>query len=417
MSLFSLPLFNRWLEEVLLSASRQVTISLKTTKLSHQETKERISKVQRRIKELQESQQRKFDELSQHQSEILAGIIAKLSEYFKSEGMVKQFCYWSPNEAPEVKETWQLTKDEVLKCISKRTQQLIQNWEDETHEFASAQDSLTKFCCKKYDIIEAEIQKVGEQVLLDVDDIDITQDEDETQTHSRAKSRKVAKGSAPTTWLRQGLAPVTVGSPIKTLGLFKTVKKKFHYKGKRKRYQEDPSGYMSKRSKKCLAVISTQDRLLPFINEQLKDAVQCLKQIKEKMLKLLESESMLYQRLLDDNRSNTEKREIYEPLAMEAEFLRRELSVFSLREMRKSDFTRDELKWDEHRQSIIGRGSFSTVYRGILTQSGKPEVKVALKEYIHPLSTSNVWHFVDEEKALRFVLNNHEKRRLPFRNL
>ena len=24
------------------------------------------------------------------------------------------------------------------------------------------------------------------------------------------------------------------------------------------------------------------------------------------------------------------------------------------------------------------------------------------------MSASNVWHFVDEEKALRFVLNNHE---------
>ena len=110
-------------------------------------------------------------------------------------------------------------------------------------------------------------------------------------------------------------------------------------------------------------------------------------------------------------------RETYEPLAMEAEFLKRELTVFSLTEMRKSDFTRDELKWDEHRQSIIGRGSFSTVYRGILTQSGKPEVEVAIKEYRHPPSISNVWHFVDEEKALRFVLNNHGKRRLPLRNL
>ena len=102
---------------------------------------------------------------------------------------------------------------------------------------------------------------------------------------------------------------------------------------------------------------------------------------------------------------------------MEAEFLRRELTVFSLTEMRKSDFTRDELKWDENRQSIIGRRNFSTVYRGILTQSGKPEVKVAIKEYIHPLSTSNVWHFVDEEKALRFVSNNRKKRGLPLRNL
>ena len=67
------------------------------------------------MQELQESQQRKFDELSKYQSEILEDIIAKLSEHFKSEETVKQLCEWSPDEAPEVKETWQLTKDEVLK--------------------------------------------------------------------------------------------------------------------------------------------------------------------------------------------------------------------------------------------------------------------------------------------------------------
>ena len=137
--------------------SRQVKMFLKTTKLSHQETKGKISKVQRRIQELQESQQCKFDELSKYQSEILEDIIAKLSEYFKSDETVKKFCKWSLNEAPKVKETWQQTKDEVLKCISKRTQQFIQKWEYETHEFATAQVSPAKFCFEKYDIMEEEI--------------------------------------------------------------------------------------------------------------------------------------------------------------------------------------------------------------------------------------------------------------------
>ena len=257
--------------------SRQVKIFLKTTKMSHQETKEKLSKAKTRIQDLKESQQRKFDELSKYQSEILEDIIAKLSKYFKSEETVKQFCEWSPDEAPEVKETWQLTKDEVLKCISKRTQQFVQNWEDETQEFATAQASLTTFCRKNYVIMEEAIHQVEENVFLDAD---------EDATHSREKARKVSKDSAPI-WLRQGLAPVIIGSPLKTLGLLKTVKKKFHYKGKRERYQEDPSAYMSKRSKKCLAMIGTQDRLLPLINEQLEDAIHCLIRLKDKMPKQL----------------------------------------------------------------------------------------------------------------------------------
>ena len=155
------------------------------------------------MEELKESQQRKFDELSKYQSEILTDIIAKLAEYLKSEETVKKFCEWSPDEAPEVKETWQKTKDEVLKCISKRTQQFVQNWEDETHEFANAQNSLAKFCCEKYDIMEKEILQVGEYVLFGADDADITQEEDATETTSRAKSRKVTEDTTPI-WFSKG---------------------------------------------------------------------------------------------------------------------------------------------------------------------------------------------------------------------
>ena len=100
---------------------------------------------------------------------------------------------------------------------------------------------------------------------------------------------------------------------------------------------------MSKRSRKCLKVISTRDRSLPFINEQLEDAVLYLGRIKERIPKLREGDKLIYQRLLEDERGSTEIRKIYEPLNNELESLRREITVYTMRETKQSDFVREEL--------------------------------------------------------------------------
>ena len=166
-------------------------------------------------------------------------------------------------------------------------------------------------------------------------------------------------------------------------------------------YNDDPCSYMSKRSRKFLKVIATEERLIPFISTQLEDAVRFLTQIKEKISQLREGDRKLYKQLLEDKRSKTVIKEVYEPLKIQINLLQRGLTVYRVNEVRKSDFTDEELKCDEKWESIIGNGSFSTVYRGVLRRKGQLEIEVALKRYRDPLTTNNVWHFVDEERTLR----------------
>ena len=256
--------------------------------------------------------------------------------------------------------------------------------------------------------MEKEIHQVEEYVFSDEVDTEVKQEEYAIRIRPRALSVlsrriKFITGALPS-WQRQGIAPLAVRSSwsMSDLSL-----KKLDEKIERQRYQDDPCGYMSQTSRKCLVLIGSQDRLLPFIKEQLKDAIDCLNRIKQRIPKLLKGDREMYQKLLDDDRSKKEIREIYEPLTTEAELLERELNVFNLAEMTKSDSISDELKWGGD-DSIIGSGTFSTVYRGVLAQRRKPEVAVAIKEYKDPLTTRNLWHyFVDEEKPLRFVKNTY----------
>ena len=342
---------------------------------------------------LKSSQECIFDELSQHQQQVFQEIVKKLAEHFKSKETIKRFCEWSMDEAPVALATWRETKSEALKCISERIHQFVQQWEDDQHEFKKAQDSLIQYCTEKYDVMAEEIYKVEEQAFLDQSEEHVSLDEDVTQSNSQERT-------APT-WLRQGLASVVVSSPGVFSKLVITIKKMTQHKTKLESYNDDPCSYMSKRSRKCLEVVATEDHLLPFINTQLEDAVQFLKQVKEKIPQLREGDERLYQQLLEDKRSKTEIKKVYEPLQIQINLLQRSLTVYQLNEVRKSDFTDEELKCDEKWASIIEHGRFSTLYRGALHRKGHPEIEVTLKRYRDPLTTNNVWHFVDEERALR----------------
>ena len=365
---------------------------LKLVEMSHKETAKKIKRVTSRMEELKISQESRFEDLSQHQSQTIQEIMAKVVAHFKSEETIKKFCNWSPDEVPAASTTWKETKSEALKYVSERTHQFVQQWEDDEHEFAKAQDSLIQYCTEKYDVMAEEIH-VEEQAFLDESEADILPDEEVTQSKSR-------KSTAPT-WFRPGLASVVVSSPRVFSKLGPKLLKMAQHITKLESYNDDPCSYMSKRSRKFLEVIATEERLTPFINTQLGDPVRFLTQINEKISQLREGDRKMYKELLEDKRSKTVIQEVYDPLKIQINSLQRSLTVYRLNEVRKSHFTDEELKCDEKWESIIGNGSFSTVYKGVLHRKGKPEIEVALKRYRAPLTTNNVWHFVVEERALR----------------
>ena len=352
---------------MLFHVSRQIRISLKTTRLNREDTEKKIKRVLTRMEGLKVSQQRKFDHLSEFQSNRIQEILNKLVDHFRSKDTEKKFCDWSTySEAPQAKETWQETKREVLRCISERTQQFVQSWEDDEHEFAEAQKSIFNYFSEKYLIMEEEIRKVEEDVFSEDDEQEDPKDEDiaPSKSFSHAKSRKQFKETAPV-WLRQGLASVVVGSPLGSFGLAK-IKKKLQYKPKLQRYKDDPYEYLFNRSRKSLKLIATQDKLLPFINQQLQDSVEFLSKIKAKIPKLLESDEQMYQKLLEDDRSKSQMQEIYQPLDSQVEFLKRDLTNYHLTEMRKSDFTEHELKFDGHMTPSLELAHSRPCTRGLL---------------------------------------------------
>ena len=153
---------------------------MKSAKMTHQEAEKQIKRVMSRMQKLKSSQERRFDELSHHQSQIFQEIIEKLAAHFKSEKTSKKFCEWSIHETPAALGTSQETKSEALEYVSKRTHQFVQQWEDD--EFKKANDPLIQYCTEKNDVMAEEIFKVEEQAFPDEIEADVSQDADVTQT-------------------------------------------------------------------------------------------------------------------------------------------------------------------------------------------------------------------------------------------
>ena len=384
--------------------SRQITLLIRSTTLSRMEKDGKMTEIKKRMEELQRLQNETIEELGEKQKQLIWEITGKLAFHFKATGTSTRFCTWSPTEVPVPEATWEETEDKILRSISKRSHQFVQEWEDDEHEFAKAQDKIIKDLCEKYNIMEEEIRKVEDEVLFVNGTAEVFQQKKTyfwSPKHPRERFQNVPIVKKTPVWLRQGLPSVVIRSLLSKL--VSKLRERLDSPRKLKKYQTDQCAYMSERCKASLKVLSDQIHLLPFITEQLEDSVRVLNQIKEKIPKLIEGDKQLYQQLLSDTRSKADIQNFYEPISKKLESLKEKVFVYAMTEIRRSDFSEGDLKWTEDSRSIVGNGTFSTVYAGELSRKEEKEIKVALKVYTDLLSEENVFQFWNEDMTMRFV--------------
>ena len=73
---------------------------------------------------------------------------------------------------------------------------------------------------------------------------------------------------------------------------------------------------------------------------------------------------------------------------------------FGINEILVPDIANEELHWKEDRPSLIGKGTFATVYHGTITRNGNVET-VALKVCGGALDVQNACILVEEVETLR----------------
>ena len=99
------------------------------------------------------------------QSEVMAGLknylkgrvddaLQKLSDYLSSDQVKGRFTSWTLDEVPNVERSWEATDNQIMKALSRRLREIIEQWEEDNQVFANARESLLEHFQQRYQFVE-----------------------------------------------------------------------------------------------------------------------------------------------------------------------------------------------------------------------------------------------------------------------
>ena len=319
----------------------------------------------------------------------------KLSDYLSSEEVTARFTSWTLDEVPKVESSWKETENEIMKVLSRRLQELIEQWNEDNQVFTSARESLVQYFQQQYKYVDEQLRDLQSAVTSDHVHVlqNVPLDEELTV------GKKIILGVTSPIWLPLGLVTLLIGAPA--VG-FMVIKERLEDTMKIKKYEADKCAFIAKLSAQYLHEANKKDCLQTFVKEQLEDAKLCLKQIEARIPELIQADKMLYEQLIAETRSKEEIEESYQPIINEGSELRGHLAVFGFTGAYTNEISSEELEWKEDASHRLGYGAFASVYKGTMRKRGADQpMPVALKVCNKALDVTNASETMAEVELLR----------------
>ena len=322
-----------------------------------------------------------------------------LSKNLKSPDVVAQFSSWTLDDVSDAGESWVMTNHYIQKAFKKRLQNVIAAWEEDHHVFADTRTSLVKYFQQRFSYVEGQLRYLESSFVDFVADEAAVPKTGLLAPENFRVAEKVIIGVTSPIWVPIGLVALIVSAPV--VGV-KALMKKLEHRRNIKEYKKDKCGFLAKASKDFLSVAAEEKSLRSYVEEQLKESQLCLKQFLVRIPLLIEADKLLCQQLGDEIRLQKEIEDFYQPLYQRSLDLRGNMALFDIQELRTMDIRCNDLEWKEDESSLLGRGKFTSVYRGKLKVQ-KGEQPVALKVKQDKLNSSNANAFLVETETLRYV--------------
>lgn len=332
----------------------------------------RIAGIEKLESEIQE-------EIRNHWHACFQNALDELRLFVLSENFKERFTSWTLDEIPKKRDSWQDTKDEIIKALSNRLQTFIKQWEEDNKVFENARESLLQLIEKRYNFVERQLRDLRSTVTAD--DIGVPPAEVISDEHAYTLGEKVIIGATSPIWFPLA---VVVGVPLAG-ALY--VKSMLAERNKEKAFEKDKCAFLREESAEYLQSASSQDAAIPFVKQQLRESFAYLVQILNRVSELIEAEKMLAPKLFSEASSESEISERYKPIIDEVSRLRRELTLLGVTEI-QAHISSKNLDWKENRSPCLGRGAFGAVYEGVMTVNENSGT-VALKVFNEVLDANN----------------------------
>ena len=394
--------YYRLLDDLLSRLIHRTQAFIKTSSKDAAKNRIKIQSVLERLEELDGRQKEVIRDLQAHLDSKTKRALEMLLQYLKSKDVKARFCHWDDGQIPQG-ESFEKLASAVEALCKNRAKQFIEEWEESEEAFSNARQSIVKYFGEKYKIFEEELLNLEQSVVTS------HQGQDEERTQGNAALHpgfipnihlttrdKIIIGATFPIWLPFSLVAVIIGTPV-------AVAAAAAKKGKLQRQKSNPRSFLERRSQSFIDDLANENAIRKFVEDQLEDARECLRQIQERIPSLIDADRALCNQLLDDDRSRKRTEKFFKPLHEACTETRGQLAMFALQKILPLDDEVDGLKWREHPKYLLGSGGFARVYKGkLLEKSDRPAENVAVKVYKDPLLPCNACDFLSEERNLRY---------------
>lgn len=366
---------------------------VKNASRDRQKIREKMKLVIGRLLIIETQQSNVMAELNKYLKSRVDGALQKLTDHLSSEQVKDRFSSWNLDEVPNAERSWEATENQIMKALSRRLREIIEQWEEDNQVFAHTRESLLNHFQQRYQFVEEQLRDL--QSVVTDDNIDVPQNSPLEEGFSLRE--KVIIGVTSPLWVPLTLVALVIGTPI--VGII-AIKEKLEENRKIKKYEADKCAFMAKISAEYLNTALNEVMLRTYVKEQLAEAKLCLKQIEARIPELIQADRMLCEQLIHDTRSQKEIEEQYEPIMNEASELRGHLALFGFKYVCGNEIKSEELDWIEDGSHRLGCGAFGAVYEGMMTRKGATR-PVALKVSHEALNAQNASEVMAEVELLR----------------
>ena len=344
----------RWLNCLLSRIEFQAKAFVMNASRDREEASEKITQILHRLNAIEKQQDKVMADLWKYLKERTDETVQQLSEYLSSEEVKARFITFDSLTVNEMS---------VTNLVSRRFQEIIQEWEEEHRVFTNARQDLLQYFQQRYSFVEEQLLKL--QIATTTDGL-------------------VHFDFAENSWHCFFRRLVFVSKF--------TVQKVFGPCNRTWYFESYALGYLASAARK--------NNLVFMVQQQFQQAELFLKQIESRIPELIHADKKLYEELIDESRTNKELQEIYQPIMDQGSEFRGQLMEFGIKEVCAVDVSAEELDWKEDCSSLLGSGAFGAVYQGTMSRNRNVKT-VALKVCSDVLNARNACSLMEEVETLR----------------
>lgn len=376
-----------------------MTSFLENANTDRKAAKQKLEYVVKRLRKLQVEQESLMEDLRKQFETKLEGAINELISHLKHPEVVNMFCTWNEDDLPGGEETWQVTENGLERLIRNRLEDVIKEWEEEKEKFSETRSSMVSDFLRKYSYLEEELRGL---------EIEVIQDPVEGEEGGSIGNRSWTPGDIFATAVLTPLVavsvvlaipPIVVFSPF--LGLM-VITDKANETLIRWKYIKNRAEYAKNLSLGYLKYFSTREALLPFVKDQLDQALLCLRDMERRIPMLLEADVQLCQRLMKEEQSKQDVETQYKPKKEKCECLRGQLGLFGVLEIQSMQISWCDLQWNVSEDNFVQQNILPVgTYQGRISSGRYPSRPVNLRVYQDLLTKNNITECLEAEKFRR----------------